>query len=57
MDLLHTLLEHHKTELEYKQNKSIQKSVDRTQEMESLKKMLLECQDKLDEETHKNISL
>lgn len=53
MDLLHSILDNHKNALSYAKKPSKIDDVDNTKEVEDLKKMLLICQDKLDEETHK----
>lgn len=53
MDLLHSILDNHKDKLLDAKKASKVDVVDNTQEIKDLQKMLLECQDKLDEETHK----
>lgn len=55
MDLLHSILDNHKIELsDVKITPKVEiEVVDNTKEIKDLKKMLLICQDKLDEETHK----
>lgn len=53
MDLLHSILDNHKNELSFAKKPSKIDVVDNIKEVKDLKKMLLICQDKLDEETHK----
>jgi len=55
INMLHDVLDNHETQINDLKNKIITKVNDTSSiaELEKLKITLLECQDKLDEETHK----
>ena len=50
MDMLHSVVDKYEVKIA-----TLEKKLSNQAELKELKTLLLECQDKLDEETHKNI--